>query len=423
VARNALNFFEPYEHLAPHHENQLTRALGVVLRMSPMAHTAWLRHVDPGLALHRLPKPEIRVQRAQLLPRGTVPPSPDELQVISVFMSGERVEASGPAAPSDRGQVLDAVVLYGAELAIAVENKLGGDPDDWQARAVNLGGLTLALDERPRALLWRDVLDDFAEILRADLVAGAEAGLIEDFLEYVEAYFDQLMPFNNLAVCHGAPYRQQRRCRTLLTEVVQIEARQDRQPSVPLPGASSVARAYLAVTEDDFVDLTLYPADTLSQARAFYSRPNSVAGLQRLAEREWLLDPNFHFGYVAQGLVWTWGPISANDYLDLWARSIDETRQIPRADWEQFWHWLESEGVASPAQWPSFRQHFVETSRQEATPRPGLRVRRRWPLDAAEELDRRGRFVDELRAALSEVMEALEEQLPAPAEPEPPMVS
>jgi len=48
--RDALNFFLPFRRLEPNHENQLTRALLVVLRLSPMAHTAWLRLVAPDNA-------------------------------------------------------------------------------------------------------------------------------------------------------------------------------------------------------------------------------------------------------------------------------------------------------------------------------------------------------------------------------------
>jgi len=43
MARDPLNFFSPYENLPPKHENQPTRALLVVLRLSPAAHMAWLR--------------------------------------------------------------------------------------------------------------------------------------------------------------------------------------------------------------------------------------------------------------------------------------------------------------------------------------------------------------------------------------------
>jgi hypothetical protein len=37
--RDPLNFYSPYERLPAGHENQLTRALLVLLRMSPIAHS------------------------------------------------------------------------------------------------------------------------------------------------------------------------------------------------------------------------------------------------------------------------------------------------------------------------------------------------------------------------------------------------
>ena len=40
--RDPLNFFQPFERLRANHENQLTRALLVVLRLSPIAHECWL---------------------------------------------------------------------------------------------------------------------------------------------------------------------------------------------------------------------------------------------------------------------------------------------------------------------------------------------------------------------------------------------
>ena len=414
VAHNALNYFEPYEQYPPRHENQLTRALAVLLRLSPMAQTAWLRRVDRELALWELPPVEMRVQKRELVPQADKLAEPEQLRVISVFLSGEREEASGAIEPSERHQVLDAVFLYGQVLAVVVENKLAGEPDDWQARQLNLGGLTLAVDERPRALRWRDLLSDFAEILSKGLVTGAEAGVLEDFLEYVEAYFGELLPFNNLALCHGALYRQQRRCRMVLTEATGIEARQDREPSVPLPGATSVARAYLRMTEEGDVELCLYPADTLSQAREFYGRPQAVPRLRDLRDRGWEIETNFHFGYMAQGLVWTWGDLSVDRYLDLWSREIDETGQVKRQDWDEYWDWLVSEGIASAEHHESFERDFIDTQRQEATPRPGLRIYRIWPLVEAEQLDEGRRFVDAVSAALAEALEALDETPPEP---------
>jgi hypothetical protein len=114
VVGNPLNYFEPYESLPAHHENQLTRALVVVLRVSPMAHAAWLRRVDSELALQALPAVDWRVQRRDIVPAGT-PADFDGLRVISIFLSGERADDGSVVKASDRGQVLDAIALYGTD--------------------------------------------------------------------------------------------------------------------------------------------------------------------------------------------------------------------------------------------------------------------------------------------------------------------
>ena len=64
---NPLNFFSPYEKLAAGHENQLTRALLVVLRCSSMAHQLWLGLVAPGKRLYELPKADFAAQRQHVL--------------------------------------------------------------------------------------------------------------------------------------------------------------------------------------------------------------------------------------------------------------------------------------------------------------------------------------------------------------------
>jgi hypothetical protein len=50
--QDRLNFFEPWQRLPAYHEDQLTRALLVVLRYCPMAQQAWLSLVECDRALH-----------------------------------------------------------------------------------------------------------------------------------------------------------------------------------------------------------------------------------------------------------------------------------------------------------------------------------------------------------------------------------
>ena len=66
VKRDPLNIFQPFENLPPGHENQLTRALLLVLRLSPIAHGAWLARVAAARWLIDLPEPEYVTQRREI---------------------------------------------------------------------------------------------------------------------------------------------------------------------------------------------------------------------------------------------------------------------------------------------------------------------------------------------------------------------
>src|SRR5207302_489680 len=52
--RDPLNLFQPFENLPPNHENQLTRALLLVLRLCPIAHECWLSRLSAGRHLYEL---------------------------------------------------------------------------------------------------------------------------------------------------------------------------------------------------------------------------------------------------------------------------------------------------------------------------------------------------------------------------------
>jgi hypothetical protein len=82
-----LIFFVPYEKAAAWHENQLTRALLVVLRYSPMAHQAWLRMVAPEHPLHNLSKAEFATQRQHVLGIDSEVPEGEAVLGISVWLA------------------------------------------------------------------------------------------------------------------------------------------------------------------------------------------------------------------------------------------------------------------------------------------------------------------------------------------------
>ena len=407
MAPDHLNFFQPYRSLPAGHENQLTRALLVVLRMSPMAHAAWLRLVNVELQLQRQAAPVRFDTQTRAVRRAVDSDAPADL--ISVYLTPERRldQADGVITESDRGQVLDAVIDYGGELLVVIESKLT-DADDWQARAVNTSGarVQLADGQQRVVVLWRELLEAFGALRERDLVTGAEAAVLDDFLTYVEEHFSDLGPFRTLGLCRGQLFRANRRLRQVLADAASDEALPDVYgPRIDLPGEMA-SFAYLRADTEN-VELAVYPADTLTQAKAFYRSAVTLAAVAALAGDDWEVVPNFHFGHMRRGFVWTSSELDVDAYLKLWQSEIADASAVTRADWPDYWAWLEEQRIAAPNDYPQFQSDFVDTGRSTATPRPGVRLSRWWTLADAERLDGGTDFTKEVRSALSQVNHAL----------------
>ena len=150
------------------------------------------------------------------------------------------------------------------------------------------------------------------------------------------------------------------------------------------------ANAYLLVMDDrPEVRLDLHPADTLTQAKEFYLRHNAQAGVRTLSSMPgWDVRPNFHFGHFQRGYCWTCNERDLDEYVPLWVRRIAREEAVPRVDWDRYWTWLEHERIACPRDRRDFDRHFTNSRRPVAVPRPGVTLSRRWPLTAAQSLDR-----------------------------------
>jgi len=233
--------------------------------------------------------------------------------------------------------------------------------------------------------------------------------VLEDFLAYVEDHFAELGPYRTLGLCGRNKFRTERRLRALLGEGVSREARIDKWgPTVDLPELPGTAsRAYL-FGSDAAVEVSVYPADTLSQARAFYTRPGAVSAVRALVQDpNWDLYTNFHFGYTASGYAWCATTIDVERYIEIWQAKIGDTGAVNRDDWDQYWDWLLREGIASPGDRVEFDRHFTATQRQTATPRPGLKLIRSWDRNEADALDGQHLLSGEIAVALMAATTAL----------------
>jgi hypothetical protein len=149
-SHDSLNFFDPNKDIPAHHENQLTRAFLVVLRISPAAHQVWLSLAAPKHKRYELPRPRFDTQRWQMFEQA--PEVAEAIEGISVLQAADLQTIDGPVQPTDRRQVLDGIVRYGDELLIVIETKKDGPVTTRQAQELNVHGAHVRFDGKVKPL-------------------------------------------------------------------------------------------------------------------------------------------------------------------------------------------------------------------------------------------------------------------------------
>jgi len=400
-----LNFFVPYERAAASHENQLTRALLVVLRYSPMAHQAWLHLVAPKKFLHDLSKAEFAVQRQRVLGTDSEVSEGEAVPGISVWLAPDAAPVSAPIETSDRQQVLDGIVTYGTDLVVVIENKVAWGRVTEQPHRINLHGSPVVFEEKPRSVTWQHLLEMLSDLVERDLVSGAERLLISDFFDLVEEHFPLIGPYSTLVRCGDKSFRVERRLDTILGEAVGTDVGKAKGAR-DLSDRAKIAMVWL-VFANEKVCLRMYPGDTLGQARALYGDSLAVDAVLALRSDGWRVKPNFHWGFMATGYAWAKTSLPIEMYCTYWVNEIGTTRELNRQEWEMYWAKLEAANIVEATEKVAFDADFTGSQRQKAHPRPGLLCEYIWPLAEAQRFDAHGKFVEKVRVRLNQMLTAL----------------
>jgi hypothetical protein len=400
-----LNFFIPYDRAPAWHENQLTRALLVVLRYSPMAQQAWLQLVAPEKPLHTLSKAIFATQRQRVLDTNAEITDSEVVHGISVYLTPDAAQDMPSIAASDRQQVLDGIINYGNDLVIVIENKTEVGVPPVQPCHINLHGTSIVFDRKPRLVRWQELLGVLIDLVERDLVTGAERMLFSDFFDLVEKHFPRIGPYSTLARCGENAFRRRCRLDGILGEVVGTDVGKEKGAR-DLPGSGKVTMAWLGF-EDSKVSLRIWPGDTLSQSRALYTDHISLKAILALRSDGWRVEPNFHWGFMASGLAWMKTPLPVEKYCDYWVKKIGTTHELTRSEWKDYWVELEDARMVERDEKKAFDKYFTNTKRQSAHPRPGLRCEYNWSLLEAQQLDAQSKFVKKVRERLNQILVTL----------------
>jgi hypothetical protein len=422
MADEAINAFEVFSSLEKGHENHLTRALLVLLRHSPLAHQVWLRAIGlSDLGWARVAEAHYRFQTSSLDLPALQPDQP--LRGVSVFISCEEAENLGPiAASEDQKMIPDALIVYPGSpepIVVVVESKVHAAADALQARRINLGPQAPQWDPSvPVAIRWSKLIDDLWALTDLDIGGGAEATLLSDFFDFVDTHYRRVGPYSTLRRCGDIEERILRRCRAVLAAATDREAigpRRGRGPYVEMEGPASLPRRVAFDLADDgsYLRLSFWPADTPTQARAFYSNPELPKRVIAMTEAgKWTVTANMHFGHFQAGYSWLPMPSETpiGHYLDFWGANVESIGTFyeppKQPDWNDLLEKLEKAKIIASRE--AFDRDFVQTNRTKADVRPGIELSRLWDFDEAVELDDRGDLVNDVREAFNHALETFE---------------
>jgi hypothetical protein len=427
-----LNVFEPYRDLGRGHEDQLTRAAMIVLRLVPLARETLLREIGES-SQSQLPDCAVDLQASHI-----IDPSEEGVangktvqrgRLVSVFLTPdfEPPEIDEEVTDTDSGQRFDGVLRFDPELVVLIESKVcrrWAKRNGHRVAKVNLGGVHFA-KRRTCLLRWHDLLESWWRLAEIGVLSPAEQALVQDILSYAHQDFGQLLPFGSLRRVGKDPTRRKWRLRSLLREATAIAPERVGLVHVRLDtalGAVSIQRAALDIDDERLV-LHLWPGELKAQAEHLYAAGHA----ERLCELDdggpWRVEPQPLLGFRN-------APKRTRVYLTCTLDAREYARRWQGEDWShvgshhrdtirtELWAWLLQRGYASPGDAERLDPFLHALGRRFAHLRPSMHVSRSWSWEEAEKLDDDGLLAGAIGDAIDRVLAVLGEpplQTPAAA--------
>jgi hypothetical protein len=426
ISNPHLNVFEPYRELSRGHEDQLTRAAMIVLRLVPLAREALLAAIDEP-SQSRLPDCVVDMQATNI-----VDPSEENLaagpvqrgRLVSVFLTPdtEPFELAEQITDTDENQRFDGVLRFDPDLVVVLESKVcrrWARRNGHRAAELNLNGTRFS-ERRTSVLRWHDLLESWWRLVELGVLSPAEQAIVQDVLSYAHQDFGHLLPFGTLRRVGSDPVRRKWRLRSLLREASGIPAERAGLVHVRLDlalGVASLQRAALDI-EDERLTLHLWPGELKRQAEHLYAggHADSLCELTGEDGGPWQVQPQPLLGFRN-------APVRTRVYLSCQLDAAEYARRWQGEDWKrvgahhrnhiipELWPWLLERGYASEQDRARLDPFLHALGRRFAHLRPSIHVSRSWEWKEAERLDDEGLLAGEIHDALNHVLGLLDEPL------------
>jgi hypothetical protein len=312
-------------------------------------------------------------------------------RLVSVVMSDERWLPERQVQPSTRTARYDGVIRYEPDWVIVIENKPWSASINPVQADPNVGTFEGTVDPLGIGLVWRELVSAMSSLVERQLISGAERLMTEDFLEFVDEHFGYLNPYSTLQVCKDNPYLLQKRCKAIMESIApgRVYHKRGYEDYFELPtGAARQVYLFPQVVEEGewSLSLTIWPADTVTQARDFFHGLDETAffGLQR---NGWQLKPNLHFAFIQRHIHWAETRLEIGEYIRYWRELQNTIRQYRREEFGALFDGLRRDGLISDHDLGVLRQQFIDTNKPSINVCPGVQVHHEWDRSEAMRLD------------------------------------
>ena len=374
---NRSNLFNPFNSRSIEHEDRLTWAFLVALKYDPALQNFLRELVESRLPLELREysntwEPANVSTQTKWIESSTIP-------LVSVLLTDASIQEQIKVKWSDREPKYDGVIEYPSRMTLIIENKLyhgnvwreqlspsrdsfSGDIND-----DTLHGSAICLE-------WSEVLEGVLKYADADIAPFSSREIARDFLSFVEEVHPGLTPYRTFKLCDERPEALERRNVSLLAALAS-ETGLENWGYLFRPGKIA-ERVFISISKSKSwkLQVELYPADTVTQARYFY---NAVDKEAFLSLKEWEIEPNLHFSFASKHLIWAETDLETREYLDRFSDEssygkMDRNRLLRLAvQWER-------EGLIMAGGLNEIKDQFKNTERQSLNVVPGFSVTREW---------------------------------------------
>ena len=404
-----LNCFVPYISKSSNHEDQLTRAFLILLRFVPLAQASFIDLIREA---------QLENESEQIIPThsdlhsqitsietqvGSI--NQDNGRIVSLGMTNEKWSPDTFVQPSERRAIYDGVIYYAPGWILIIENKPYSKPKE-QLNPNIPKGSAITLDPNPIFLNWREVIERLSSLLERDLIQGAEALLVRDFIDFIDKNFSYLNPYTSFRICKDNNYLLKRRCISVMEKIAPGKVKYHRgwKGFIEIEGPVRTIDLYPEVFENGEwrIVLAMYPGATMTQAREFLNklRKKEFLGLQ---EKGWKIVPDLHLSFRATNIA-TRTKKSLEEYILYWQTEKRLISQVHRSNFITLFQELKDKNLISEEDIPKLEEQFINSKRQTLNICPGLALYYSWSKPKAIELDSQDRFEEELRFRIQEAI-------------------